>query len=75
MMRKMIYVSLTLGLTLGAATGQALAWGCTAVDSQGAYGYSYNWPDEQDAELAALKQCDKYTKTKDCQTESCDPNG
>ena len=37
----------------------------------GPYGYSNNWPSEQDAELTALQQCDKYTKTYDCQTESC----
>lgn len=54
---------------------QALAWGCTAVASDGAYGYSYNWPDEQDAELRALKECDKRTTTNDCQTDSCDPKG
>jgi hypothetical protein len=54
---------------------QALAWGCTAVASDGAYGYSTNWPDEQDAELKALKECDKRTTTNDCQTDDCDPNG
>ncbi len=59
----------------GASSGPALAWGCTAVASDGAYGYSYNWPDEQDAELRALKECDKQTTTNDCQTDSCDPNG
>lgn len=74
-MWKVILACGTLGLTGLAPVEVAFAWGCTAVDSQGAYGYSYNWPDEQDAELAALKQCDKYTQTNDCQTESCDPNG
>jgi hypothetical protein len=71
-MRKVILACLAVGALAGATSGQALAWGCVAVDSQGAYGYSNNWPSEQDAELTALKQCDKYTKTGDCQTESCD---
>lgn len=71
-MRKLMLVCLMTGLIGGATGGPVFAWGCVAVDSEGAYGYSNNWPDEQDAELSALKQCDKYTKTNDCQTESCD---
>ena len=71
-MRKVMLTCLAVGMIGAATSGKALAWGCVAVDSQGAYGYSNNWPDEQDAELTALKQCDKYTKTNDCQTQSCD---
>jgi hypothetical protein len=60
---------------IGSATGgQALAWGCTAVASDGAYGYSNDWPSEQDAELRALQECDKRTTTNDCATDQCDPN-
>lgn len=72
---KMILAGLALLATGAASSGEALAWGCTAVASDGAYGYSYNWPDEQDAELTALKECDKRTKSDDCQTDQCDPNG
>jgi hypothetical protein len=57
------------------SSGQALAWGCTAVDSEGAYGYSTNWPDEQDAEMRALDECEARSKTHDCEEQSCDPNG
>ncbi|CAN7308711.1 DUF4189 domain-containing protein [Rhizobium sp. LjRoot254] len=71
-MRKLILACFAIGAVGVATSGEALAWGCVAVDSQGAYGYSNDWPSEQDAELTALKQCDKYTKTNDCQTESCD---
>lgn len=71
-MRKLMLACIATVLIGGATTGQALAWGCVAVDSEGAYGYSNNWPSEQDAELSALNQCDKYTKTYDCQTQSCD---
>jgi VCBS repeat-containing protein len=74
-MWKLILVCAAFGLAGATTTETALAWGCVAVDSQGAYGYSYNWPSEQDAELTALQQCEKHTKTYDCQTESCDPNG
>lgn len=74
-MWKVILACGALGLAGMGAAEKAFAWGCVAVDSQGAYGYSYNWPSEQDAELTALQQCDKQTKTYDCQTESCDPNG
>lgn len=71
-MRKLVLACLAAGLVGGSAAENAFAWGCVAVDSQGAYGYSNNWPSEQDAELTALQQCDKYTKTYDCQTQSCD---
>jgi hypothetical protein len=69
----MFKIVLTAMMLMALGSGsKALAWGCVAVDSQGAYGYSNDWPSEQDAELTALKQCDKYTKTYDCQTQSCD---
>ena len=72
-------IILTLGVAIAAMVlvpaAPALAWGCTAVASDGAYGYSNNWPDEQDAELRALQECDKQTTTNDCQTDQCDPNG
>ena len=71
MSRALIVACLTVGIIGLATTDQALAWSCVAVDSEGAYGYSNNWPSEQDAELTALQQCDKYTKTYDCQTQSC----
>jgi hypothetical protein len=75
-MRKILMsAGLLAALLTAASSGQAFAWGCTAVASDGAYGYSYNWPDEEDAELRALKECDKQTTTNDCQEESCDPNG
>ena len=72
---KMILAGIAM-LAMGAAfSGEALAWGCTAVASDGAYGYSNNWPDEQDAELRALQECDKQTTSGDCKTDQCDPNG
>ena len=76
MMRtKLILVCLPALLLSAASSAPAFAWGCTAVASDGAYGYSANWPDEQDAEIRALKEFDKRTTTNDCQEESCDPNG
>ncbi|MBL0373084.1 DUF4189 domain-containing protein [Rhizobium sp. KVB221] len=75
-MRMRFFLGCVAALVIGSApSGPAFAWGCTAVASDGAYGYSNDWPSEQDAELTALKQCDKYTTSDDCQTESCDPNG
>ena len=71
-MSRMLIFAALLAAGIAVSSGSALAWGCVAVDSQGAYGYSNNWPSEQDAELTALQQCDKYTKTYDCQTQSCD---
>jgi hypothetical protein len=71
-MRKLIVASiLVLAPTVGS---EAHAWGCVAVASDGAYGYSYNWPSEQDAELTALNQCEANSTSGDCSTESCDPN-
>jgi hypothetical protein len=62
-------------LVAGASSRPAFAWGCTAVAGDGAYGYSYNWPSEQDAELRALNECEARSTSGDCSTESCDPNG
>lgn len=59
-------------MVLGADT-KALAWGCVAVSSDGASGYSYNWPSEQDAELNAISECEVRSSTDDCAAQSCDP--
>lgn len=72
-MRRLILAGVMLA-ALGSDSG-ALAWGCVAVASDGAYGYSYNWPSEQDAELTALNECEARSTSGDCSTESCDPNG
>lgn len=74
-MRKPVLAVMALGMMATLHVSSASAWGCVAVDSQGAYGYSYNWASEEDAELTALQQCEKHSKTDDCQTDSCDPNG
>jgi hypothetical protein len=73
--RMLMFAGLLAALFDAASSRQAFAWGCTAVASDGAYGYSYDWPDEQDAEMRALQECDKQTTTDDCEEESCDPNG
>ncbi|MDB5523217.1 MAG: hypothetical protein JWM58_980 [Rhizobium sp.] len=75
MRTKLVIACLSAVAIATMSSSQALAWGCVAVDSEGAYGYSYNWPDEQDAELRALNECDARSNTNDCQTDSCDPNG
>ncbi|MGV3551914.1 DUF4189 domain-containing protein [Rhizobium sp.] len=49
----------------------ASAWGCVARGSDGGYGYSYNWPSEQDAELTALNKCEENSTSGDCSTEVC----
>jgi Domain of unknown function (DUF4189) len=72
---RLIMAALLAGLMGAGSAGSAFAWGCTAVASDGSYGYSNNWPDEEDAELRALQECDKYATTNDCQTQDCDPNG
>lgn len=75
-MRLKVLWALAAALLIGGAnTTTANAWGCVAVASDGAYGYSYNWPSEQDAELTALNQCDANATSGDCSTESCDPSG
>jgi hypothetical protein len=72
-MRKLALVCVML-IMVGSGS-KVLAWGCVAVASDGAYGYSYNWPSEQDAELTALNQCEANSTSGDCSTDSCDPNG
>lgn len=71
-MRRLILAGVRLAAL--ASASEALAWGCVAVASDGAYGYSYNWPSEQDAELTALNECEARSTSGDCSTESCDPN-
>ena len=74
-MSKRLTIALITAALIGCATASpAWAWGCTAVASDGAYGYSYNWPSEQDAELTALNECDARSSSGDCTTESCDPS-
>jgi hypothetical protein len=73
-MRKLMLACLATGLIGGANSGLALAWGCVARGSDGGYGYSYNWPSEQDAELTALNQCEANSTSGDCSTESCTPD-
>ena len=55
----------------GADATTARAWGCMATGSDGGYGYSYNWPSEQDAELTALNQYEANLSSGDCSTQSC----
>lgn len=74
MRNRLIVAGLVAAVMAAGSATQALAWGCTAVASDGAYGYSYNWPSEQDAELTALQECEKRATTNDCNTEQCDPN-
>lgn len=70
-MRKLALAGMIM-MVLG-LDSQAFAWGCVAASSDGAYGYSSNWPSEQDAELNAIKECEVRSSTDDCATQSCDP--
>jgi hypothetical protein len=73
MNNRLIAALIAAALIGGASATSVRAWGCRAVASDGAYGYSYNWPSEQDAELTALNECDARSTSGDCSTESCDP--
>lgn len=73
-MKAKLFMLIAAGLLCASDETTALAWGCVATASDGAYGYSYNWPSEEDAELTALNECDARSSSGDCQTESCDPN-
>ena len=73
-MRKIILLGLMIGLAAAVMPNRAAAWGCVARASDGGYGYSYNWPSEQDAELTALNQCEANSTSGDCSTESCTPD-
>ena len=72
-MRRKLVLTAFLVAGLSFSQSHALAWGCVASASDGAYGYSYNWPSEQDAELTALNECEARSSSGDCATESCDP--
>jgi hypothetical protein len=66
-----IQVLIAALLFSGASVTAAGAWGCVARASDGGYGYSYDWPSEEDAELTALNQCEANSTSGDCSTESC----
>jgi hypothetical protein len=70
-MRKLILAAMML-MALGGGS-KALAWGCVAASSDGAYGYSDNWASEQDAQSNAIKECEVRSSTDDCSIQSCDP--
>ncbi len=74
MRTKTTLIALAMLSLFSLTTEKAYAWGCVAVASDGAYGYSYNWASEEDAELTALNQCDAKSATGDCETDSCDPD-
>ena len=59
---------------LASSAPQAFAWGCTAVADDGAYGYSYNYPNKRAARQRARAECNARTSY-ECQVTSCDPNG
>jgi hypothetical protein len=56
------------------AQSEAMAWGCLARAKDGAYGYSYNYPNKRSAQNRALKECSIRTYYR-CRVVSCDPNG
>ena len=63
--RRAAAVAAAVALTCGAAS--AAEWGAIAYSpSNGATGFSYNWPNEVDAELTALGNCDAHAS--DCTT-------
>jgi len=70
-MRKLALAWIIL-IALGPGS-KAFAWGCVAASSDGAYGYSDNWPSEQDAETTAINDCEVRSSTDDCAAQSCDP--
>lgn len=70
-MRKLALAGMLL-MVLGGGSN-AFAWGCVAVSSDDAHGYSNNWPSEQDAQANAIKECEVRSSTDDCATQSCDP--
>lgn len=53
---------------------EAYAWGCTAVARDGAYGYSYNYPNKRSAQRRALRECTARTYRR-CYITQCRPNG
>jgi hypothetical protein len=70
----MAKLALACLMVMALGTGsEALAWGCVAASSDGAFGYSDNWPNEKDAETTAIKDCEVQSSTDDCATQSCDP--
>ena len=70
-MRKLILAAMML-MAFGAGS-KALAWGCVAESSDGAYGYSDNWASEQDAQSTAISDCEVRSSSDDCVIQSCDP--
>jgi len=53
---------------------EAFAWGCTAAARDGAYGYSYNYPNKRSAVQRALYECSARTYRR-CYITQCNPNG
>jgi hypothetical protein len=70
-MRKLALAGMLL-MVLGTGSN-AFAWGCVAESTDGASGYSSNWPSEQDAQTNAIKECEVRSSTDDCAVQSCDP--
>jgi serine/threonine-protein kinase len=62
-----LIVAALAGILMMAGQLAAAEWGAIAHSpGTGANGFSYNWPNEVDAELTALNGCDKHAN--DCVT-------
>lgn len=73
MRRKLILAGLSAaGVALSCS--YAFAWSCVASSSDGAQGWSSNYPNMNAAERRALSECQNVTGSGDCEVQSCVPD-
>lgn len=73
MIRKLLF-ALTVTAAAGTPMGHAFAWSCVAGSSDGAQGWSNNYPSERKAERRALRECENVTTSYDCEVQQCVPD-
>ena len=54
--------------------GQAFAWSCVAMSSDGAQGWSSNYSEVGAAEHRAMIECQSRTTSNDCEIQNCVPD-
>jgi hypothetical protein len=67
-------LSVLSAAAITAVSSSAFAWSCVATASDGAQGWSSNYANEKAAERRAIRECEKYANTDDCEVQNCVPD-
>ncbi|MDB5550539.1 MAG: hypothetical protein JWL86_523 [Rhizobium sp.] len=73
-MRRRLMLAGLSAAGIALSCSHAFAWSCVASSSDGAQGWSSNYPNMKAAERRALNECQNNTTSYDCEVQSCVPD-